>query len=127
MDVSEMPELSQAEWFLMNICWKAGKATARQVYEQIESKKTWEYQTAKTMLDRMVGKGYLRLEKLGPLCLYEPVVKQPKAVARAIDRFVETVMDDNLAPLVDHLAKKRKLSTRELEELKQLFTEEEES
>ena len=125
MERAELPELSPGEWILMNVCWNTGKATARQVFESVGDRKTWEYQTVKTMLDRMAGKGYLRLEKLGPLCRYEPIVKQPKAVSRAIDRFLETVMDDSLGSLVVHLARKKKLSAAELEELRELFKEEE--
>jgi len=116
-----LAELSRAEWVLMNACWDTGKSTARQVYEQVRPRRDWEYQTVKTMLDRLVVKGYLRRDKLGPLCLYEPRVTRVRAVGGAVDSFVETVLDNALGPLAVHLARGRKLKAGELEQLKQLL------
>ncbi|WP_372808643.1 BlaI/MecI/CopY family transcriptional regulator [Pontiella sp.] len=116
-------ELSKAEWVVMNLCWEKGKSTARQIYEAIGADREWEYQTVKTMLDRIVKKGYLKREKLGPLCLYKPCVRQKRVVSDAIDSFFSTVMDDGLAPLFAHLAESRKLDKEEIESLKKLIDE----
>ncbi|MFC1573965.1 BlaI/MecI/CopY family transcriptional regulator, partial [Candidatus Latescibacterota bacterium] len=62
-------ELSKTEWSLMNICWKKGKVSAREIYEETLKEKQRGYQTVKTMLDRMVGKGFLEREKFGPIWL----------------------------------------------------------
>jgi BlaI family transcriptional regulator, penicillinase repressor len=116
-----LPELSKAEWLIMNCCWKKGKRTARQVYEEAREQKDWEYQTVKTMLDRLTAKGYLKCEKLGPLCLFEAAVQRAPAVARAIDAFLDTTLGDTLAPLFSHLAKSRKLSDEEIAALKKMI------
>jgi len=50
----KLKDLSKTEWFLMNICWKLGKVPARNVYDIAIKKKDWQYQTAKTILDRLV-------------------------------------------------------------------------
>lgn len=114
-------ELSKAEWIVMNLCWEKGKSTARQIYEAVGEDREWEYQTVKTMLDRIVKKGYLKREKLGPLCLYQPCVKQKRVVSEAIDSFFSTVMDNGLGPLFAHLAESRKLDEKEIESLKKLI------
>lgn len=121
----EKPELSRTEWLVMNICWERGKATARQIHEQTPSERSWNYQTVKTMLDRLVAKGYLRREKLGPLCLFEPAVPRAKVVTRSIDAFRDTVLGNTLAPMFAHLAKGRKLGKDELASLKRLIEEQE--
>ena len=56
------PELSKAEWLIMNACWDRKNLTARDVHEAVAPQREWEYQTVKTMLDRLVEKGYLRRE-----------------------------------------------------------------
>ncbi len=119
----KLPEPSKTEWLLMKICWAQGKSTARQIYEETLKKKDRDYQTVKTMLDRLVNKGYLRREKLGPLCLYEPDVSRSKAVTKAIETFTDTVLDNTFAPLFAHLARGKKLSDEEIASLKKLIEE----
>ena len=120
-------ELSKTEWSLMNICWKKGKVSARDIYEETLKEKQRGYQTVKTMLDRMVGKGFLEREKFGPIWLYKPVVSKTKILGREIESFVNTVLDRTLAPLFVHLAEKENLSAEEIDTLKKLIEEHEES
>ena len=122
----KIPKLSQAEWMIMKICWEQGKSPARAIYEEALKNKKWEYQTVKTMLDRLVVKRYLQREKLGPLCLYRPRVPRTRAITKAIDTFVETVLDDTIVPLFAHLARSNKLSDKEIASLKKLIDEREE-
>jgi BlaI family penicillinase repressor len=113
-------ELSKTEWSIMGICWRQGKCTARQVYEESLQQRRRSYQTVKTMLDRLAEKGYLQKEKLGALWLYQPTITRSKLVARAVESFVETVLDNAVAPLFVHVAKRVSLTPEELDELKQL-------
>jgi predicted transcriptional regulator len=126
MAVERFPDLSKTEWSVMNICWKSGKSTARQIYNQTKKKKKWEYQTVKTMLDRLANKGYLRKENLGPLCLYEANVRRSRVVARAIDAFVGNILDNAIAPLFVHLARSKKLKEDEITALRQILEKQEE-
>jgi BlaI family penicillinase repressor len=119
-------ELSKTEWSIMGICWKQGKCTARQVYEESLVQRRRSYQTIKTMLDRLAEKGYLKKEKMGPLWLYQPTVTRTKLVARAVESFIETVLDNTVSPLFVHLAQRETLTPEELEELKQLVVAAEE-
>lgn len=115
--------LSRAEWGVINICYAVGKATARQIYEASlgEHERQRDYQTVKTLLDRIAAKGFLKVEKVGPVCLFSPVVQRRRALAGAIDDFVRTVLDNSLAPLFQHLHGGRKLSKDEVESLKRLL------
>lgn len=121
----ERAKLSKAEWTLMNLCWEMGRATAREIYDASLKLKKRDYQTVKTLLDRMAAKGFLKVEKQGPLCMFTPAVRQSSAVSGAIKEFISTVLDDTLAPLFVHLARERRLSDEEIESLKQLIAERE--
>ncbi len=116
-------DMSKTEWSLMNICWKKGKASARDIYEETLKQKKRGYQTIKTMLDRLVGKGYLTREKFGPIWLYEPAVLRKSALAGEMEFFAKTVLDNTFTPFFAHLAKKEKLSREELDSLKTLLHE----
>ena len=120
-------DLSKTEWMLMNICWKKDTVSARDVYEGTLKEKKRGYQTVKTMLDRMVTKGYLDREKFGPIWLYKTAVSRSQVMAREIDSFVSTVLDHTFAPLFAHFAEKENLSREEIEALKKLIDEYEEN
>jgi BlaI family transcriptional regulator, penicillinase repressor len=118
----ELPEVSKSEWVIIKLCWEHRRATARQIFEAVAGKRDWEYQTVKTLLDRLVAKGYLKMEKLGPLCLYDPIVARSRAMRDAISTFMDTVLDNSVGPLMAYLARSGKLSARELDELKRLVS-----
>ena len=113
--------LSPTEWSLMKICWEKGETTARGIYDESLKTKQRGYQTVKTMLDRLAKKGYLDRKRFGPLWLYKPAKSRSRVVAGAIERFVDTVLDNTLAPLVVHFAKRERISTEELAALKELI------
>ena len=107
----------------MNICWKLGKSSARDIYEETLRERKRGYQTVKTMLDRLVVKGYLAREKFGPIWLYEPAVPRAKALSREIDTFVGTVLDNTVAPFFIYLAGKERLTDEEIAALKKIIAE----
>jgi BlaI family penicillinase repressor len=122
----KLRKLSPAEWSVMNLCWKLRKATARQIYEASLQNQERDYQTVKTLLDRIEAKGYLKMEKLGPLCIFSPIVSRASAVAGAVEDFVATVLDNSVAPLFQHLAKAENIDERELEAIRSLLRKSEE-
>ena len=115
--------LTRIEWSIMKICWEKGEATARIIYEETLKEKKRNYQSVKTMLDRLVGKGYLSRRKFGPIWLYKPDVIKTKVLGKAIDSFVSTVLDNTFVPLLTHFAKKEDLTPEEIDALKRLIKE----
>ena len=124
--MTKLPPLSRNEWLLMNLCWKRELFPARDICEDAQNKRNWEYQPVKTMLDRLSAKGYLRRGRFGSLCAYAPAVPRSKVIADAVEGFVHEVLDNTVAPLVAHLARKQDLSDEELALLKKIVEEREE-
>ena len=96
----------------MQICWRLGRATARQVHEASDG--TRDYRTVKTLLDRMAAKGFLRIEKLGRLSLFVPAVARSRALSEVVTTFVDDVLERSVAPLYLHLAERDDLSPEEI-------------
>ena len=118
-------DLSKTEWGIMRICWEKGQSTARVIYDETLKEKKRSYQAVKTMLDRLVKKGYLERTKLGPIWLYKATVSRARVVAREIEEFAGSVLDNTVAPLLIHLGRKEKVSPGEIEALKKLIREKE--
>ena len=121
----DLKRLSRTEWTIMQICWKLGRATARQVHDASDGRR--DYRTVKTLLDRIAGKGFLRIEKLGRLSLFAPAVTRQRALSEVITDFVDDVLDRSVTPLYLHLAERDDLSPEEVAFFRrQLEAEEEE-
>jgi BlaI family penicillinase repressor len=120
---NELPRLSRAEWTLMNLCWKLGKATAREVFDIASKRKDREYRTIKTLLDRIAAKGYLKVDKIGPIRQYTPMVERSAVLRNAIEDFVVNVLDSSVAPVLVYLADSKKIDEQDLSRLKQLVEE----
>ena len=123
MSTKKKMELSRTEWQLMNICWSSGRVSVRDIYEETLKTKRRTYQAVKTMLDRLVEKGYLAREKFGPIWLYEPAVPRKAVVGHEIDTFVATVLDKTFTPLLAHFVGKERLSEEEYAALRKLVDE----
>lgn len=119
--------LSRAEWQVMNICWRRGRSTAREIYDDSQRAGARDYQTVKTLLDRIVAKGYLTMEKVGPVCVYVPKKRRTGALREAIHDFVDTVLDHTPQPLVAHLAERDDLDDEDLALLRAILSTHEEA
>ena len=107
--------LSKSEWTIMNLCWRLKKATARQIHEASLAERKREYATVKTLLDRIAAKGYLSVERVGPVKIYRPKVGRRRAVGAAVEDFVNNVLERSLSPLYLHLSERDDLSEEEIE------------
>ena len=106
--------LSKTEWTMMNLCWRLGKATAKQIHEASLVERKREYATVKTLLDRIAAKGYLAVERVGPVKLYRPKVGRRRAVGAAVEDFIDNVLESSLQPLYLHLSQRDNLSAEEI-------------
>ena len=104
--------LSKTEWTVMLLCWRLGRATARQVYEASDGRR--DYRTIRTLLDRIAAKGFLRLGKLGRLSVYTPAVRRQRAFSEAVAEFVDNVLERSVTPVYLHLAERDDLSEEEV-------------
>ncbi len=119
-------ELGKSEWALMKICWKLGKSSGKDIYEESRKESERHYQTVKTILDRLVEKDYLEREKFGPIWLYSTKVSETLVTSSAIDDFLKTALNNTITPIFSHIVKKKKKYQYDIKELKRLIEDLEE-
>jgi BlaI family transcriptional regulator, penicillinase repressor len=119
------PELSRSEWVVMQTVWKAAEAepevTASELLPEILKKRKWHFSTAKTLLDRLVAKGYLASRIRGKTCFYKPVVSQAQTTRKSVASYLDDVLDGAFGPLVAYLADRKGLSKEEIVKLEKLI------
>ncbi len=109
----------------MKIVWKSGQATVREVYETLLDRRKVAYTTVLTMMKILEGKGYLEKDQDERAHVYRPAKPEQAVVRSMVREFVDRVFNGSAQPLLLHLVRDKRLSERELEELKRLLKESE--
>ena len=118
------PRISESEWTVMKVVWTLGPCSAGQVIEALtRADASWHPKTIKTFLNRLVQKGALEVGKEGRAYSYCPVVSEAECVDAVSESFLARVFGGSLKPMLAHFVDRKKLSRREIEELKRLLEE----
>ena len=115
------PRISEAEWEIMKICWGKPLVTAQEIIETLAAKDEWHPKTVKTLLNRLVKKRALGFKKAGRAYLYQPLVAENDCVTAESQSFLDRVFGGSLQPMLAHLVENRRLSPKEIAELKNLL------
>jgi predicted transcriptional regulator len=111
-------DLAKAEWSVMEALWARATGTATEMQRDLAETRGWAYSTVKTMLDRLVEKGYVKSRRVGNVYEYSPKIKRKSVVARIIDDVYDRVLEGSLEPLMDRLLKAGRLSRQDSEQLR---------
>ena len=114
-------ELFESEWAILHAVWELEPCPAPTVQEALQSEKNWAYTTVKTMMDRMVKKGILRVEKIRNLHLYRSAVTPAQAKKSEIARTLKRAFNDSFTPMMQFLIQNDQLTDDEYAELEQLI------
>jgi BlaI family penicillinase repressor len=113
-------ELTEGEWAIIQTVWDKQPCAAPTVQEELQNVKSWSYSTVKTMMDRMVGKGFLRIEKIRNLQLFTPCISEVEAKRGEFRRMLKRAFDGALTPMMQFLIEHEGLSAAEASQLRKL-------
>ena len=105
----------------MKIVWELESATVRDVYEALLARRKVAYTTVMTMMNILEQKKYLEKTMADRAYVYRPAQPRQQVVKAMVRDFVNRVFNGSAEPLLVHLAEDRKLSPKELEQLKRLL------
>jgi BlaI family penicillinase repressor len=114
-------ELTEGEWLIMQAVWDNEPCAAPTVQEVLEKQTRWSYSTVKTMMDRMVGKGLLRTQRVRNLILYISAITMKEAQGGEIKRAMRRAFDGAFTPMMQFLLDSRSLSKDELDQLEAMI------
>jgi predicted transcriptional regulator len=121
MNDSEQKELSRAEWKVMKIVWELRKAMAREVYTIACEQHSWTPATVKTILKRLVDKGYVSTTQVGNGFVYRPVQSAISALQSAADTLLTNAVEGVTGPLLAHMVERTSLTADDLDALQKLI------
>lgn len=118
----DIPRISDTEWEVMKIIWSHGPLTATQILERlIAQDRTWHPKTAGTLIGRLVRKGALGHAKVNRVYVYRALVTEKESLSAMSRSFLERFFGGALAPMLAHFVEEKKLSRRQMKELRKLL------
>lgn len=116
------PSISETEWKIMKVLWGKAPLTSGEILEALQAEDdSWHPKTAQTLIGRLVKKGALRFEEKGRSYLYFPLISEDDCVTQESQSFLERVFGGSLKPMLAHFVEQRKLSAKEIRELKNIL------
>ena len=119
--------LSAAEWKVMRVVWDLKKAMAREVYTVAGREHDWTPATVKTLLKRLVDKGYLHTTKVGNGFVYRPAHSAISILRDAADTLLGNAAHGTTGPLLAHMVETSSLGEADLDSLQRLIKEKKKS
>ncbi len=116
-------KISEAESIVMELLWRRAPMAAEGVVEALGDRQQWQEPTIKTLLNRLLKKGAITAEKDGRRYLYSPVLRREDWVQEESEGMLDRLFDGRVAPLVAHFSQQRKLSAKDIRELRALLEE----
>jgi predicted transcriptional regulator len=114
-------QISNAESIVMEQLWRESPQSAEQIVEHLADANAWQEATVKTLLNRLLKKGAIGAAKDGRRYLYAPRIARDAYVEAQSEDLLSRLFGGRLAPLVMHFSERRKLSKRDVAELKKLI------
>jgi predicted transcriptional regulator len=116
-------QLSRREREIMDVIYRAGRATAAEVLDQLADPPS--YSTVRALLRVLEDKGHLHHEEDGPRYVFLPTVPRERARQSALRRLVHTFFDGSTEQAVAALLdlSSTRLSDEELGRLSRLIAD----
>lgn len=111
--------LTRFELEIMDVLWRLGEASVREVREALSEVKRPAYTTVQTIVQRLEQKGAVRrTRKIGNALMFEPAVTRKSAYRRVIDELL-ALFGGSARPVVAHLLESGKLTLEDLKALEE--------
>jgi len=107
----------------MEVLWKTSPISTEDLIAALKGPDKWHTSTVKTLLTRLLKKGAIRAEQDGRRYLYSPVMKREQWLTDESTGLLDRLFGGRVAPLVAHFSQRRKLSKKDVTELRRLIEE----
>jgi predicted transcriptional regulator len=109
---------------VLQALWDQQPATIRQLTEQLyPDGGAAHYATVQKLLDRLEAKGFIARLRSGTAHSFETTIDREELIGRKLEDMAEKLCGGSLTPLLTHLVRARRLSSRERQELRHLIDE----
>lgn len=119
------PRLGKVQYQIMEVLWRLGPATARQITEELGRATPIAHSTVQTLLRQLESKGAVAHEVEDRTFVYRPLYQPSEVTETPLHELLVRFYQGSVVNLMSHLLKDEKISADELARLRRLLDEEE--
>ena len=120
--MSDLPQISEAEYEVMKIVWKHATINTNEITEKLLQSTSWSPKTIQTLIKRLVTKGVLTYEKQSRVFVYTPLVKESEYICQESNSFLNRYYDGDITAMLSAYIENDKLTEPEIETLRSLLS-----
>lgn len=121
MSKQGLPRPTDAELEILNVLWRRGAATVREVHDELGARKATLYTTVLKMLQIMTEKGLVERDESQRAHLYRARLAQDETQRQLLNDLLARAFDGSAAKLVMQALSGREASAEELTEIRALL------
>ena len=119
-DMAEI-RLGRMQLRIMQVLWKAGSCTARQITDAMNAMEPTAHSTVQTLLRSLEDKHVVAHRAEGRTFVFYPLVQEEEVRKEATEDLVDRVFGGKAGQLVSYLLKAGKVSRKELDEIREMI------
>jgi predicted transcriptional regulator len=121
MSGKQLDDLGELQRDVIELVWKLGEATVRQVRDELRRKKHLAYTTVLTAMQNLEKSGWLKHRSEGKTYVYMPTATREEAGGRSLKKFMDSIYDGNALLMFQHLMQQSNLNDSDLKELRKMI------
>ena len=118
------PRIGKVQYQIMQALWRHGRATARQITDELAQHQPIAHSTVQTLLRQLEAKGVVGHEIEERTFVYSPLYQQAQVTETPLHDIFTRVYQGSIVNLMSHLLKHENISQEELAKLRSLLDEE---
>lgn len=120
-----VPSISEAEWEVMHTLWKNSPQTANDVILALQNQTEWKPKTIRTLLDRLVHKKVVGVNKDQKVYTFYPLYSQDECQRAETQSFIQRIYGGTLKSMLVQFIKEDSLTEEEINELRSILDKKE--
>jgi predicted transcriptional regulator len=121
MAKQKAPRPTDAELGILNVLWRRGPSTVREVHEHLSGKKATGYTTVLKLMQIMTTKGLVERDERDRAHLYRARLAQEQTQRQLLSHLVERAFEGSAAKLVVQALSSKRASREELARIRELL------
>ncbi|MGY3312534.1 BlaI family penicillinase repressor [Peribacillus simplex] len=113
-----IPSISESEWEIMNVLWDKAPQTANDIIVSLQESTDWKPKTIRTLLDRLVQKDVVGVDKNLRIYTFYPLYTQEECQRAETESFINRIYGGAVKSMLVQFIQEDALSDDDINELR---------
>jgi len=116
-----IPSISESEWEIMNVLWDKAPQTANDIILSLQESTDWKPKTIRTLLDRLVQKDVVGVNKDQRVYTFYPLYSQEECQRAETESFIKRIYGGAMKSMLVQFIHEDTLSDDDINELRTIL------